>query len=175
MGSFGTTANRSATGGIGKGNKRVVAVTDRDWFDTQHGAMAIAPSRNAPSGSAAVIDAAKAFAASSVKKEYDYADPNRDPPGNAGVARQRARDARAQAPVALTRERDAIESRAAGVAGRGLQGDGNGLPGPGRLPDGTTEAVRYGRAACLSQNDPGQRGSARVGTRRTAAIRLSPL
>jgi hypothetical protein len=31
------------------GSKRMVAATDRDWFDTQHGAIAIAPSRNAPS------------------------------------------------------------------------------------------------------------------------------
>ena len=62
------------------------------------------------------------FAAFPEKQDYDYGLPESDPAGDEGVARQRARDARAQASDLLRAELDAIAAEQP-VDGRGGQPD----------------------------------------------------
>jgi GNAT superfamily N-acetyltransferase len=99
------------------------------------------------------------YAAFPEKQEYDYASSESDPPGDAGLARQRARVSRSEASRVLVRETDRIlgERRSqdtARDAGRDEQVDRGRLSSPRRLRDGTTEAVHYGRVAGLTATDP---------------------
>jgi GNAT superfamily N-acetyltransferase len=110
-------------------------------------------------GAAFPVTGHKVYAAFPDKQEYDYALPDGDPPGDAGLARQRARAARSEASRVLNRETDRIlgERRSqdtARDAGRDEQVDRGRLSSPRRLRDGTTEAVHYGRVAGLTATDP---------------------
>jgi hypothetical protein len=92
----------------------------------------------------------RVFAAFPEKEEYDYADPRSDPAGDEGVARQRARDARAQATTLLEKQLDRIE------AGQAPRDDEAGtLRQSGLSLEEQSRLISEAAAGRLSQTDRG--------------------